>query len=121
MPADLNAIADALNALTPEESGKLSEMVAEKWGVSLTDTTVQVAPTCPTEPEQTEFTVTLTGFGASKVEVIKAVREITLLGLKESKDLVEAIPKAIKTGVDRAEANRVRDRLVQAGATVTVS
>lgn len=119
MPADLNAIAETLTSLSNDEMKQLGELVTEKWGVILTEAPTFVAPT-PVEIEQTEFTVTLTGFGASKVEVIKAVREITLLGLKESKDLVDAIPKVIKAGVDKAEAKRVQDRLVAAGATVTV-
>lgn len=120
MPADLNALVDQLSQLNPDESRQLSDLFIDRLGITLTEAVQQVAPTVVVD-EQTEFTVTLTGIGASKVEVIKAVRGITLLGLKESKDLVDAIPKVIKAGVDKAEAQRVSDLLIAAGAAVTVT
>ena len=121
MPANLDALVDSLSALTQAETGTLADMVVEKWGVTINAVVTQTAPPVEVVAEKTEFTVILTGFGTSKIEVIKAVRAITLLGLKEAKDLVDAIPKVIKADVDKAEATRIQGLLVTAGATVTVA
>jgi large subunit ribosomal protein L7/L12 len=119
--ADLNKIVDDLSALTVIEAAELSKLLEEKWGVSAAAAVAVAGPAAAAAPaaeEQTEFDVILTGDGGNKIAVIKEVRAITQLGLTEAKALVEAAPKAVKEGVNKAEAEKVRDQLVAAGATV---
>jgi len=121
--ADLNKIVDDLSALTVIEAAELSKMLEEKWGVSAA-AAVAAAPAAgggaaaPAAEEQTEFDVILTGDGGNKIAVIKEVRAITGLGLTEAKAAVEAAPKAIKEGVSKDEAQKVKAQLEAAGATV---
>jgi len=119
--ADLNVIVEQLSSLTILEAAELVKKLEEKWGVSAAAVAVAApagaAAAAPVE-EQTEFTVVLTKAGDKKVEVIKAVREITGLGLKEAKDLVEGAPKPVKEGVNKDEANKLKEKLVAAGASV---
>ena len=124
--ADLNAIVDQLSALTVMEAAELVKKLEEKWGVSAAAVAVAAGPAgggaaaaAPVE-EQTEFTVVLKAAGDKKVEVIKAVRAITGLGLKEAKDLVEGAPKTVKEGVSKDDAKKIKDQLTAAGATVEV-
>lgn len=119
--ADLNKIVEDLSALTVLEAADLSKLLEEKWGVSAAAAVAVAGPAAAAAPaaeEQTEFDVILTGDGGNKIAVIKEVRAITGLGLTEAKAAVEAAPKAIKEGVSKAEAEKVRDQLVAAGATV---
>ncbi len=118
--ADLNKIVDDLSALTVIEAAELSKMLEEKWGVSAAAAVAVAGPAAAVAvvEEQTEFDVILTGDGGNKIAVIKEVRAITGLGLTEAKAAVEAAPKAIKEGVSKAEAEKVRDQLLAAGATV---
>ena len=121
--ADLAKIVDDLSALTVIEAAELSKMLEEKWGVSAA-AAVAAAPAAgggaaaPAVEEQTEFDVILTGDGGNKIAVIKEVRAITGLGLTEAKAAVEAAPKAIKEGVSKDEAAKVKAQLEAAGATV---
>ena len=121
--ADLAKLVDALSELTVIEAAELSKMLEEKWGVSAA-AAVAAAPAAgggaaaPAAEEQTEFDVILTGDGGNKIAVIKEVRAITGLGLTEAKAAVEAAPKAIKEGVSKDEANKVKAQLEAAGATV---
>jgi large subunit ribosomal protein L7/L12 len=125
--ADINAIADQIQGLTLLEASQLVKMLEEKLGVSAAAASVAVAapgaggaaPAAAVE-EKTEFTVVLTAAGANKINVIKAVREVTSLGLKEAKDLVDSAPKAIKEGVNKDEAETIRKKFTEAGATVEV-
>ena len=123
--ADLAKIVDDLSSLTVLEAAELAKMLEEKWGVSAAAAVAVAAgpaagaAAAPVE-EQTEFNVVLTNFGANKINVIKAVRELTSLGLKEAKDLVEAAPKAVKEGVPKEEAEAAATKLREAGATVDV-
>jgi large subunit ribosomal protein L7/L12 len=125
--ADINAIADQIQGLTLLEASQLVKMLEEKLGVSAAAASVAVAApagggaaaAAPVE-EKTEFTVVLTAAGANKINVIKAVREVTSLGLKEAKDLVDGAPKPIKEGVNKDEAETIRKKFVDAGATVEV-
>ncbi len=122
MPANLEKIADDLSGLTVLEAADLSKLLEEKWGVSAA-APVAVAAAAPTEAaveEQEYFDVILASFGEKKINVIKEVRAITALGLKEAKDLVEAAPKAIKEGVNKEEAEQIKTKLEEAGATVEV-
>ena len=122
---DLAKIADDLSSLTVLEAAELAKMLEEKWGVSAAAAAVAVAPAAggaaaaPVE-EQTEFTVVLKSAGDKKINVIKEVRAITNLGLKEAKDLVEAGDKAIKEGVPKDEADKIKQQLEAAGATVEI-
>lgn len=120
--ADLAKIVDELSALTVLEAAELSKMLEEKWGVSAAAPVAVAAagPAAAAAPaeEQTEFTVMLAAAGDKKIEVIKEVRAITGLGLKEAKDLVEAAPKAVKEGVSKDEANKLKEQLEKAGAKV---
>ena len=117
----LDKIVDDLSALTVIEAAELSKMLEEKWGVSAAAPVAVAAaaagPAAAVEV-QTEFTVMLTGAGDKKIEVIKEVRAITGLGLKEAKDLVEAAPKAVKEGVNKADADKFKAQLEKAGAKV---
>ena len=120
--ADINALVDQLSALTVLEAAELSKALEEKWGVSAA-AAVAVAgpaagPAAAAAEEQTEFDVILTGDGGKKINVIKEVRAITGLGLTEAKTLVESAPKAIKEGVSKDEAEKVKKQLEEAGATV---
>ena len=120
--ADLQKIVDDLSSLTVLEAAELAKLLEEKWGVSAAAPVAMMAAgggaaAAPVE-EQTEFNVVLTNFGANKINVIKAVRELTSLGLKEAKDLVEAAPKAVKEGVNKDEADKIKAQLEKAGAKV---
>ncbi|MFO1240089.1 MAG: 50S ribosomal protein L7/L12 [Sphingomonadaceae bacterium] len=121
--ADLNKIVEDLSALTVMEAAELSKLLEEKWGVSAAAAVAVAAPAAggaaaPAAEEQTEFDVILTGDGGNKIAVIKEVRAITGLGLTEAKAAVEAAPKAIKEGVSKDEAAKVKAQLEAAGATV---
>ncbi|HEX7532817.1 MAG TPA: 50S ribosomal protein L7/L12 [Methyloceanibacter sp.] len=119
--ADLQKIVDTLSGLTVLEAADLAKMLEEKWGVSAAAPVAMMAAAgaaaAPVE-EQTEFNVILTAVGAQKINVIKEVRAVTSLGLKEAKDLVEAAPKAVKEGVNKEEAEKIKKQLEAAGATV---
>jgi len=124
--ADLNAIADQIQGLTLLEASQLVKMLEEKLGVSAAAAAPAMAAgggaaaAAPVVEEKTEFTVVLTGVGANKINVIKAVREVTSLGLKEAKDLVDGAPKPIKEGVSKEEATTIAKKFTDAGATVEV-
>ncbi len=125
--ADINAIADQIQGLTLLEASQLVKMLEEKLGVSAAAAApVMVAggggaaAAAPAAEEKTEFTVVLTSAGANKINVIKAVREVTSLGLKEAKDLVDGAPKPVKEGVSKEEAETIKKKFVDAGATVEV-
>jgi large subunit ribosomal protein L7/L12 len=127
--ADINAIADQIQGLTLLEASQLVKLLEEKLGVSAAAAAPVMmaggaaagaaAAAAPVE-EKTEFTVVLTAAGANKINVIKAVREVTSLGLKEAKDLVDGAPKPIKEGVSKDEAETIKKKFVDAGATVEV-
>ena len=125
--ADINAITEQIQGLTLLEASQLVKLLEEKLGVSAAAAAVAAAPAAggggaaaaPVE-EKTEFTVVLTGAGANKINVIKAVREVTSLGLKEAKDLVDGAPKTVKEGVNKEEAEAIKKKFVDAGATVEV-
>ena len=120
--ADLNAIVDQLSALTVLEAAELSKMLEEKWGVSAAAPVAVAAvgggAAAPAAEEKTEFTVVLADGGANKINVIKAVREVTGLGLKEAKDLVDGAPKPIKEGVNKDDANNIKKKIEEAGGKV---
>ncbi len=123
--ADLSKIVDELSSLTVLEASELSKMLEEKWGVSAAAPVAVAAmagggAAAPAAEEKTEFDVILTDAGAQKINVIKEVRAITSLGLKEAKDLVEGAPKPVKEGVNKAEAADIKAKLEAAGATVEV-
>jgi len=123
--ADINAIAESIQGLTLLEASQLVKMLEEKLGVSAASAAVAVAApaagaAAAVVEEKTEFTVVLTGVGANKINVIKVVREITALGLKEAKDLVDGAPKTVKEGVTKDEAEAMKKKFVDAGATVEV-
>jgi large subunit ribosomal protein L7/L12 len=120
--ADLQKIVDQLSSLTVLEAADLAKLLEEKWGVSAAAPVAMMAAgggaaAAPVE-EKTEFTVVLTAVGAQKINVIKEVRVITSLGLKEAKDLVEGAPKPVKEGVSKDEAEKIKKQLEAAGATV---
>ena len=119
--ADLSKIVDQLSSLTVLEAADLAKMLEEKWGVSAAAAVAVAGPAAaaaaPAE-EKTEFTVVLAAAGDKKIEVIKEVRAITGLGLKEAKDLVEGAPKPVKEGVNKDEAEKVKAQLEKAGAKV---
>ncbi len=122
--ADLAKIADELSGLTVMEAAELSTMLEEKWGVSAAaPVAVAAAPAAAdaaAAEEQTEFSVILASFGEKKINVIKEVRAITALGLKEAKDLVESAPSAVKEGIEKAEADKIKEQLEAAGATAEI-
>ena len=124
--ADINAIAEQIQGLTLLEASQLVKMLEEKLGVSAAAAAPMMAAggggaaAAPAAEEKTEFSVVLTAAGANKINVIKAVREVTSLGLKEAKDLVDGAPKAIKEGVGKDEAAAIQKKFVDAGATVEV-
>ena len=127
--ADINAIAEQIQGLTLLEASQLVKLLEDRLGVSAAAASVAVAApsagggaaaaAAPAE-EKTEFTVVLTAAGANKINVIKAVREVTSLGLKEAKDLVDGAPKPVKEGVNKEEAEAIRKKFTDAGATVEV-
>lgn len=120
--ADLNAIVDQLSGLTVMEAAELVKKLEEKWGVSAAAAVVAGpaagAPAAAPVEEKTEFTVVLAAAGANKINVIKEIRAITGLGLKEAKDLVEGAPKTVKEGISKADAEKLKAQLTTAGATV---
>ena len=123
--ANVAELVETIGNLTLMEASELKKMLEDKFGVTAAAPMMMQAgpgagPAAAAEEEQTEFTVELTGAGAQKINVIKAVREITGLGLKEAKDLVEGAPKAVKEGIAKAEADTLKKKLEEAGATVTV-
>ena len=128
--ANLEKIVDQLSNLTVLEAADLSKMLEEKWGVSAA-APAAVAAAAPgaagaeaaaeAAEEKTEFTVVLTAFGDKKINVIKEVRAVTSLGLKEAKDLVESVPKPVKEGVSKEESDKIKQRLEEAGATVEIN
>jgi large subunit ribosomal protein L7/L12 len=123
--ADINAIADQIQGLTLLEASSLVKLLETKLGVSAAAAAPAAAaagPAAAAAPveEKTEFTVVLTGIGANKINVIKAVREVTSLGLKEAKDLVDGAPKPVKEGISKEEAETIKKKFVDAGATVEV-
>ncbi|MEI9928528.1 MAG: 50S ribosomal protein L7/L12 [Sphingomonas sp.] len=124
--ADLNKLVDALSELTVLEAAELSKLLEEKWGVSAAAAVAAPAAggaagaAAPAAEEQTEFDVILTGDGGKKINVIKEVRTITQLGLTEAKALVEGAPKAVKEGVNKEEAAKIKAQLEAAGATVEI-
>jgi large subunit ribosomal protein L7/L12 len=123
--ADLNQIVESLSSLTVMEAADLVKKLEEKWGVSAAAVAVAApgaaggAAAAPAE-EKTEFTVVLANAGANKINVIKEIRAITGLGLKEAKDLVEGAPKTVKEGVNKDDAKKIKDQLTAAGATVEI-
>ena len=119
--ADLNKIIDDLSGLTVVEAAELSKQLEEKWGVTAASAVaaapVASAGSVPAE-EKDEFTIMLTAAGDKKINVIKEIRSVTALGLKEAKDLVEGAPKEVKTGVNKKEAEEIKKKLEAAGAKV---
>src|ERR1035441_2504574 len=124
--ADINAISEQIQGLTLLEASQLVKLLEEKLGVSAAAASVVAAPAggggaaAPAAEEKTEFTVVLTAAGANKINVIKAVREVTNLGLKEAKDLVDGAPKPVKEGISKEEAETIKKKFVDAGASVEV-
>lgn len=119
--ADLEKLVEELSTLTVMEAAELSTMLEEKWGVSAAAPVAAAAaagPAAEAAEEKTEFDVVLTAAGDKKINVIKEVRAITGLGLKEAKEMVEGAPKAVKEGVDKAEAEELKGKLEAAGASV---
>ena len=127
MAANIEEIAEKLDTLTLLEAAQLSKLLQEKWGVSAAAAVAVAAPAAggaaaagAGAEEKTEFDVVLNAAGDKKIQVIKVVRELTGLGLKEAKDLVDAAPKAVKEGVAKEEAEAVKEKLAEAGAAVEV-
>ncbi len=125
--ADLQKIVEELSGLTLLEAAELTKLLEQKWGVSAASLAVAAAPgvaagagAAPVAEEKTEFDVILTGVGEKKIQVIKVVRELTSLGLKEAKDLVEGVPKPVKEGVSKEEAETVKKKMQEVGATVEI-
>jgi len=124
--ADINTIAEQIQGLTLLEASQLVKLLEEKLGVSAAAAAPMMvagggaAAAAPVVEEKTEFTVVLTAAGANKINVIKAVREVTSLGLKEAKDLVDGAPKPIKEGISKDEAATIAKKFTDAGATVEV-
>jgi large subunit ribosomal protein L7/L12 len=123
--ADINAIAEQIQGLTLLEASQLVKLLEEKLGVSAAAAAPAAAAggpaaAAPVVEEKTEFTVVLTAAGANKINVIKAVREVTSLGLKEAKDLVDGAPKPVKEGISKDEAATIAKKFTDAGATVEV-
>jgi large subunit ribosomal protein L7/L12 len=121
--ADLNAIVDSLSSLTVIEAAELASLLEEKWGVSAAAPVVVAGAAAPGEAaveEKDEFDVILISQGDKKIQVIKEVRAITSLGLKEAKELVEGAPKAIKEGVPKDEAEKIKEKIESAGGQVDI-
>ena len=120
--ADLNKIIDDLSSLTVVEAAELSKQLEEKWGVTAA-AAVAAAPAAgagaaPPAEEKDEFTIMLTASGDKKINVIKEIRAVTSLGLKEAKDLVEGVPKEVKTGINKKEAEEIKKKLEAVGAKI---
>jgi large subunit ribosomal protein L7/L12 len=123
--ADLNAIAETLSSLTVMEAADLASLLEEKWGVSAAAPVAMAVAAGPAAggeaaAEKTEFDVILTGFGDKKIQVIKEVRAITGLGLKEAKDLVEGVPKPLKEAIEKSEAEEIKKKIEEAGGQVDI-
>jgi len=124
--ADLQKIVEELSGMTLLEAAELSKLLEQKWGVSAAAFAVAAGPAAapgqaaPVAEEKTEFDAVLTGVGEKKIQVIKVVRELTSLGLKEAKDLVEGAPKPVKEGVSKDEAESIKKKLEEVGATVEI-
>ena len=121
--ADLGKIVEELSTLTVMEAAELSKLLEDKWGVSAAAAVAVAAPAgggSAAAEEKTSFDVELTAIGESKISVIKEVRAITSLGLKEAKDLVESAPKVVKEGASKDEAEEIKKKLEEAGATVVL-
>jgi large subunit ribosomal protein L7/L12 len=124
--ADLQKIVEDLSSLTLLEAAELTKLLEEKWGVSAAAVAVAVAPgaaagaAAPAVEEKTEFDAILSAIGEKKIQVIKVVRELTSLGLKEAKDLVEGAPKPVKQGVSKEEAETIKKKMEYVGATVEI-
>ena len=125
--ADLQKLVEELSSLTLLEAAELSKLLEAKWGVSAAAVAVAAVPgaaaaggAAPAAEEQTEFDAILTTVGEKKIQVIKVVRELTSLGLKEAKDLVEGAPKPLKQGVSKDEAEAVKKKMEEVGATVEI-
>ena len=120
--SDLNKIIDQLSKLTVVEAAELSKQLEEKWGVTAISQVAAAPATGAVSPveEKSEFTIFLTAAGDKKINVIKEVRALTGLGLKEAKDLVESAPKEVKEGVNKEDAAKIKEQLESAGATVEV-
>ena len=116
--ADLNKIIDDLSSLTVVEAAELSKQLEEKWGVTAAAAVAAAPPSAAPVEEKDEFTIMLTAAGDKKINVIKEIRAITTLGLKEAKDLVEGAPKEVKAGVNKKEAEEIKKKLETAGAKV---
>ena len=118
--ADLNKIIDDLSSLTVVEAAELSKQLEEKWGVTAATAVAAPATSSDTAPaeEKTEFTIVLSAAGDKKINVIKEIRAVTSLGLKEAKDLVEGAPKEVKSGVNKKEAEEIKKKLEAAGAKI---
>jgi large subunit ribosomal protein L7/L12 len=122
----MTELVDTLSGLTVLEVSGLVKTLEEKWGVSaaapvaMAAAGAAAAPGAAAEPEQDEFTVMLTGSGEKKIQVIKVVRELTTLGLKEAKDLVDGVPKPVKEGVSKKEAEEMKKKLEDAGGSVEI-
>ena len=124
--ADLQKLVDELSTLTLLEAAELSKLLEQKWGVSAAAVAVAAAPgaaagaAAPAAEEKTEFDAILSTVGEKKIQVIKVVRELTSLGLKEAKDLVEGAPKPLKQGVSKEEAETIKKKMEEVGATVEI-
>ncbi|MCX5916545.1 MAG: 50S ribosomal protein L7/L12 [Deltaproteobacteria bacterium] len=124
--ADLQKIVEDLSSLTLLEAAELTKLLEEKWGVSAAAVAVAAAPgaaagaAAPAVEEKTEFDAILSAIGEKKIQVIKVVRELTSLGLKEAKDLVEGAPKPVKQGVSKEEAETIKKKMEDVGATVEI-
>ena len=124
--ADLQKIVEDLSSLTLLEAAELTKLLEEKWGVSAAAVAVAAAPgaaagaAAPAVEEKTEFDAILSAIGEKKIQVIKVVRELTSLGLKEAKDLVEGAPKPLKQGVSKEEAEAIKKKMEDVGATVEI-
>ena len=116
--SDLNKIIDQLSKLTVVEAAELSKQLEEKWGVTAAAPVAAAPAAVPAAEEKSEFTIFLSAIGDKKINVIKEVRAITGLGLKEAKDLVEAAPKEVKTGVAKKDAEEAKKKLEAAGAKI---
>ena len=116
--SDLNKIIDDLSKLTVIEAAELSKQLEEKWGVTAATAAVPTATAAAPAEEKSEYTVVLTAAGDKKINVIKEIRAVTTLGLKEAKDLVEGAPKEVKAGVNKKEAEELKKKLEAAGAKV---
>ena len=125
--ANMDQIVDQLSQMSVMQIAQLTKLLEDKWGVKAAPVAVAAGPAAggaaaaaPAAAEQTEFQVILTGAGANKIGVIKVVRELTNLGLKEAKDLVDGVPKELKAAVSKDEAETIKKKIVEAGGTVEI-